>query len=98
VPKEPPLALDNTPTPVAEPYPAPAWTLPRGSGGTDQLASFRGKPTILFLGQGFGCLRCSQQIDVFQAYAASFADLGINVVGIGTETPEALRAAWQESP
>jgi peroxiredoxin len=97
-PKQPPLALDNAPTPVAEPYPAPAWSLPRGDGGSDRLASFRGKPTVLFLGEGFGCLRCSQQIDVLQAYATSFAERGVNLVGIGAETPEALRTAWKESP
>jgi peroxiredoxin/N-acetylneuraminic acid mutarotase len=73
--------------------PAPAWSLTDASGKTVSLDQYKGKPLVLIFHEGSGCLYCTMQLKSFADKAKEFADSGIAVVGIGTDTPEELKDA-----
>jgi peroxiredoxin len=48
---------------------------------------------VLIFYEGSGCLRCQEQLNNFARNLRAFADAGIAVVAIGTDTPEELKNA-----
>jgi peroxiredoxin/N-acetylneuraminic acid mutarotase len=79
---------------------APAWTLTDASGKIVSLDQYKGKPLVLIFYQGSGCLYCATQLKSFADKAKEFANDGVAIVGIGTDTPEELKdalAAYQEA-
>lgn len=70
---------------------APLWYAVdvEGKGVSDQ--QFAGKPYIAILYLGFGCLHCAEQLTEFSPKVEAFSKLGIQVIGISTETPAKLR-------
>jgi peroxiredoxin len=78
------------------PFAAPAWALPDATGKTWRLEDFHGSPTVLFFFKGQGCLHCQQQVGLFAARAQEFADRGIKLVGITTDTVDELKVATGE--
>jgi peroxiredoxin/N-acetylneuraminic acid mutarotase len=75
------------------PSTAPAWSLPDGTGKTVSLSQFKGRPMVLIFYEGSGCLRCQEQLNSFARKAKEFADAGVELVAIGTDTPEDLKAS-----
>ena len=83
---------------------APSWSLagpeiqvstPLASSEPVSLAinsssNLRGKPYIMILYLGFGCLHCTEQLKTFSPKMAEFKDAGIQVVGISTEDGQSL--------
>jgi peroxiredoxin len=68
-------------------------TLPNGEErSSKQLA---GKPYLLVLYLGFGCLHCAEQLGKFSPEMDRFREAGINVIGISTETPSSLAEGLQ---
>jgi peroxiredoxin len=53
-------------------------------------ASLRGKPYIMILYLGFGCLHCTEQLKTFSPKYKEFKDAGLELVGISTEDPQSL--------
>lgn len=51
-----------------------------------------GKPTLVVFYLGFGCLHCIEQLRALAPQAGAFAELGVDVVAIGTDTAESLAA------
>ena len=92
-----PAAQDPTQR-VARPFAAPPLALPDEKGAVRQLAEFRGQPTVLFFFKDAGCLHCSAQIAQFRKRAEEFRSLGVNLVGVTTETVEGLAAAQEGEP
>ena len=43
---------------AAGPSPAPAWSLPDGSGKTVSLSQYKGRPVVVIFYEGSGCIRC----------------------------------------
>ena len=75
------------------PMPAVGFDLPVAGGGRRTLAP--GKPTLVVFYLGFGCLHCVEQLQALAPKAAAFAELGIDVVAIGTDTAEkAAESLW----
>jgi peroxiredoxin len=72
---------------------APDWSLPDHEGRTVRRSDFRGKPIILIFYQGMGCVHCVEQLADFSPKTKDFADAGIEIVAIGTDTPEGLKAS-----
>jgi peroxiredoxin len=72
------------------PVAAPDWRLPTGLGGDVALADFRGRPVLMVLFLGFGCVHCVEQLNAFAPVAAEFRAAGIDLVAIGTDTEEQL--------
>ena len=75
------------------PSSAPAWSLTDASGKTVSLSQYKGRPLVLIFYEGSGCLYCATQLKSFADKAKEFADNGIAVVAIGTDTPEELKDA-----
>jgi peroxiredoxin/tetratricopeptide (TPR) repeat protein len=55
-----------------------------------------GKPTLVVFYLGFECLHCIEQLRALAPQAGAFADLGVDVVAIGTDTPERLALTLAE--
>ena len=72
------------------PTPAPDWTLPGPDGSPVSLNQYRGRPVVLIFYQGFGCVHCVQQLQAFAPMQQQFADAGIEILAISSDSPEAL--------
>jgi peroxiredoxin len=88
----PAKAVTAAPTPTTS-SPAPAWSLTDGAGKTVSLDQYKGRPVVLVFYEGSGCLRCQDQLNNIAGKIRDFAALGIDVVAVGTDTPEELQAA-----
>ncbi len=78
---------------IWQPSPAPEWSLTDHESKSMTLAERRGKPVILVFYLGAGCLHCVEQLHKFAPKTEEFAKLGIEVIGIGTDSPADLLAA-----
>jgi peroxiredoxin len=72
------------------PSPAPDWKLV-GTSGSVSLADSRGKPTIVIFYLGYGCLHCVEQLEKFGPKVKDFADQGVGLVAISTDTVDELK-------
>jgi peroxiredoxin/N-acetylneuraminic acid mutarotase len=81
------------PTPANEYASAPAWILTDGTGKTVSSDQYKGRPVVVIFYEGSGCLRCQDQLNNFAGRIREFGALGIDVVAIGTDTPEELESA-----
>jgi len=72
------------------PFEAPGWTHPDGLGGELSLADYRGRPVVVILFLGFGCVHCVEQLEAFTPAQEPFAERGIDMVAIGTDSIEVL--------
>ena len=80
-------------TKAGGPSPAPAWTLPDGSGKTVSLSRYKGRPVVVIFYEGSGCIQCMEQLNSFAQKAREFADAGIELVAISTDTPDDLKTS-----
>lgn len=76
-----------------EPSPAPLWSLNDHESKPVTLAELHGKPVILVFYLGSGCLHCVEQLHKFAPKSEEFAQLGIEIIGIGTDSPADLQLA-----
>jgi peroxiredoxin len=72
---------------------APDWSLTDASGKTVSLSQYKGRPLVLIFYEGSGCLHCATQLQSFAEKAREFADNGIDIVAIGTDSPDELKQA-----
>lgn len=77
------------------PRTAKPFELPRGAGGTAELSDYTGKPVLVIFFLGFGCAHCVAQLSDLDPKAPMFRDAGIEVVTIGTDDLNAVKAARQ---
>jgi peroxiredoxin len=102
-PSSTPIAQSPTPkvaseVPSVAPSLAPAWSVSDASGKTVSLSQYKGRPVVLIFYEGSGCLRCAEQLNNFAGKVRDFANAGIDLVAIGTDTPEQLKEALADSP
>jgi peroxiredoxin/N-acetylneuraminic acid mutarotase len=83
-------------TPAAGRSSAPAWTLPDGYGKTVSLSQYKGRQVVVIFYEGYGCIGCMDQLQNFAKRAGEFSTLGIDLVAISTDTPEALNNAQSD--
>ena len=69
-----------------QPSPAPEWSLPAADGRTISLAEHRGRPLVVVFYLGYGCLHCVEQLNAFAPVAPEFAQAGISVVAVSTDS------------
>lgn len=74
------------------PIEAPSWKLPDGLGSELSLADYRGRPVIVILFLGFGCVHCVEQLAAFSPVYEEFTARGIDIVAVGTDSTEVLEA------
>lgn len=70
------------------PQPAKGFDLPVAGGGRRSLTAHPGKPTLVVFYLGFGCLHCIEQLQVLGPKARAFAEAGIDIVAIGSDTAD----------
>ncbi len=73
------------------PSPAAEWSLADANGKPMSLTQFRGKPVVVIFYLGFGCLHCVEQLHAFAPMYKEYADAGISVIAISSESPEELK-------
>lgn len=78
-----------------QPRKATGFTLPRGVGGNTSFSQYEGKPVLVVFFLGFGCAHCVAQLADLDPKAPQFRKAGIEVVTIGTDDLNAVRAARQ---
>jgi peroxiredoxin/tetratricopeptide (TPR) repeat protein len=76
-----------------QPWPAPDWALPDADGRTVRFADYRSKPVVLIYYLGIGCVHCVEQLNAFTPKARDFAAAGIELIAIGTDSPDTLKGA-----
>lgn len=72
---------------------APDFTLPDAEGKKHWLHDFGGKPAVLFFFKGYGCLHCARQVTAFSEAYRLFAEKGIQVIGVTSDSVESLKDA-----
>ena len=68
----------------------PAWELTDAKQQIISSDQFAGRPYVLVLHLGKGCLRCAKQLHAFGDRVDSFRKLGVEVVGVSTDNSQQL--------
>jgi peroxiredoxin len=89
--KRPPL--DSIGPLVWTPTPGPAWQLQDGNSRVVESKQFAGKPTLLIFFLGQGCPHCVEQVTKFNGEVKKYADAGISIVSVSTDTTGELQRA-----
>ena len=79
------------------PSPAPSWTLYDQNGQHHSLAAYEGKPVLVVFYLGSGCAGCIEQLNVFEPLAKQFAEAGISLVAVSTDSADALHETFAKS-
>lgn len=79
------------------PYLAPPLSLPDAAGQPVSLESYHGKPVLLLFYLGAGCGRCIRQLNAFAPEAASFAQAGIEIIAVSTDSPDGLKSTFEQA-
>ncbi|HEV3261668.1 MAG TPA: redoxin domain-containing protein, partial [Gemmataceae bacterium] len=80
-----------------QPSPAPAWSLVDARGKSVSLKDYHGKPLVLLFYLGSGCPHCIKQLNAFAPLAPQFAEAGISVAAVSTETVAGLKKTFKKS-
>ncbi len=79
------------------PYEAPDWSLSDQHGAQVSLASFKGKPVLLVFYLGNGCARCMEQLNVFAPKVKAFADAGVQIIAVSTDSADGLHKTFEQA-
>jgi FtsP/CotA-like multicopper oxidase with cupredoxin domain/peroxiredoxin len=74
------------------------FSLPDANGKLHSLKEMQDKPVALFFFKGHGCLHCAQQVSAFIDHYESFAEQGIEVIGVTSDSADILMRALADSP
>ena len=74
-----------------QPMPATDWSLKDTDGKSFLLAEYHGKPVVVIFYLGYGCLHCAEQLQKFAPAAQKYADAGIEIIGISTDSQKDLK-------
>lgn len=80
-----------------QPYAAPDFALPDRDQQTVALASRRGKPVLVVFYLGAGCSHCIQQLNTFAPLAKDYADAGIEIIAVSTDTVDGLHKTFDQA-
>jgi len=78
------------------PKSAREWTLEDGFGKQVSLSDYEGRPVLVIFFLGFGCVHCVEQLGAFKPMAAEYADAGIPIVTVGTDSIVQLRRSQED--
>ncbi len=80
-----------------QPMPAPDWTLSDSEGKRVSLKQYRGKSVVVLFYLGNGCVHCLEQLNAFGPATKEFADAGISLVAISTDSADGLKKTLAQS-
>jgi len=86
-----PPALETFGPPFWQPPKAPAFSLMGVDGKTTNLADYAGRPVVVMFFLGSGCLHCLEQLTAFAPAAKRFADAGISLLAVSTDSVAGLK-------
>ena len=89
--------LDSLGPPAWRPSPAPPWSLPESDDQSISLEQYHGKPVVVIFYLGYGCVHCNEQLQRFAPKAKDFADAGISLLAISTDSVEDLKQSPAKS-
>ncbi len=69
-----------------QPSAAPEFTLPGPAGSQVSLSDYRGRPVIVIFYLGSACQHCVKQLAAFAPMTTRFAEAGISVMAVSTES------------
>ncbi len=72
------------------PSPAAQWALQDHEGRQFSQADYQGRPVVIIFYLGYGCLHCAEQLKTFAPMTGRFAEAGIDLIAISTDTPSLL--------
>jgi len=79
------------------PQSAKEWSLTDGDGKEVSLADYRGKPVLVIFYLGRGCVHCMEQLQAFSPMYRKYAEAGISIVAIGTDSESGLRETYAQT-
>lgn len=88
--------LDSLGPAFWSPPPAPPLSLPDAENRETPLFVPRGRPRLVIFYLGKGCSHCMEQLNAFAPLASRYAEAGIDLVAVGTDTPEGLKGTVAE--
>ncbi|MFT5469854.1 MAG: peroxiredoxin [Verrucomicrobiales bacterium] len=77
-----------------QPPKAPGFTLKSSDGKPVSLADYAGKPTLVIFFLGRGCTHCMEQLTEFAPMKEKFAEAGIEILAVSTDTVEGLKLTY----
>lgn len=84
-----------------QPSPALNWALKDSNGADHTLAEFHGKPVVVILFLGHGCLHCAQQLQAFAKAKGEFEAAGLSLIAISSDDQAGLKQSidnYKEGP
>ena len=76
---------------------APSFSLPNADGELVSLADYRGRPVLVIFYLGRGCTHCMEQLTAFSPMQEKYAEAGIDIVAVSTDSPEGLKITYRIS-
>ena len=77
------------------PTQAPGWSLPDQKGAQVSLSDFKGRPVLIVFYLGSGCAGCMEQLNVFAPKVKAFADAGVQVIAVSTDSADGLQKTFE---
>lgn len=77
------------------PSPATEWALKDVDRKTIKLSDYKGKPVVVIFYLGYGCLHCAEQLQAFAPKTAEFAEAGISLVAVSTDSQDDLKLSHE---
>jgi peroxiredoxin len=62
-----------------------SWELPDSTGKLIRSADFKGKPILLILHKGLGCVHCTEQLRELAKHDKEIRALGLSIIAVGPE-------------
>lgn len=79
------------------PYEAPTWKLADKDGKDYSSGDFHGKPVLVMFYLGSGCARCIEQLNFFAPVAQRYAEAGITIVAVSSDSADALHETFAKA-
>ena len=73
-----------------QPQPAPDLEVTGTGGRVHRLTGYRGRPLLVVFYLGHRCVHCMEQLQQLAPRAKEFGEAGIDILAVGTDTPEGL--------
>ncbi len=79
-----------------QPTEAPDWELPKTDGTPLALSHYSNKPVLVIFYLGKQCVHCMEQLNAFAPQAPAYAEAGIEIVAVSTDTLDGLKETFKE--
>ena len=77
--------------------PAPDWKLSDQDAKQISLKDYRGRPVVVIFYLGHGCKHCLEQLNAFAPMTARFAEAGISLVAVSSDSVAGLSKTFEQS-